>query len=210
MIRIAIFGDTHGHLRLMFQLARLWQINHRLRLDAILQCGDLGYFPHPQALDRATKKFAKEDAEELGFSRFFRRNAPTEDDPLLIQILSGSTETLETVTCPVLWCHGNHEDFQALEVEVGNRDRVAVDRFNRLEWIRPGHIIHLNGLTVASLGGGPEHGDVHAAESCNFAWQWVSDQATRRLLQKSFHLLISHAAPRGLGGETDQHGSAFG
>jgi hypothetical protein len=32
----AVFGDTHGHLRLMFRLCRLWQIQHRVFLDGIL------------------------------------------------------------------------------------------------------------------------------------------------------------------------------
>ncbi len=39
----AIFGDVHGHFRLMFQLCRHWQRNSGVHLDGILLCGDIGF-----------------------------------------------------------------------------------------------------------------------------------------------------------------------
>ena len=56
-LHIAVIGDVHGHLRLMFQLCRLWQVQTGVHLDLVLQCGDLGFFPDPARLDKATQRF---------------------------------------------------------------------------------------------------------------------------------------------------------
>jgi Icc-related predicted phosphoesterase len=207
MKNIAVFGDTHGHLRLLFQICRLWQRAHKRRLDAILQCGDLGYFPNPKAIDRATKKFAKDDAEELGFSRYFRQTGPTEDDPLLHRILLGAAETLDSVTCPFFWCHGNHEDFRALEAAIENKNRVAVDRFNRLEYVRSGSLLDLNGLSIGALGGGPERAQDSVRDTDAGGWRLVSEHAAKALLAQSFDVLLTHVGPQGVGGETEHYGS---
>jgi len=62
---VAVFGDVHGHLRLMFQLCRLWQKEHKIHLDGVLQCGDIGFFPDISRVDSATRQYAKRDPEEL-------------------------------------------------------------------------------------------------------------------------------------------------
>ena len=62
---IAIFGDAHGHLRLLFQLCRLWQLEHKTHLDGIIVCGDLGFFPDVSRLDKATRRFALKDPVEI-------------------------------------------------------------------------------------------------------------------------------------------------
>ena len=71
MKTVVVVGDTHGHLRLMFQLCRLWQLCHDQRLDAVLQCGDLGFFPYPGTVDGATRRYSRHDPEELAFSKYF-------------------------------------------------------------------------------------------------------------------------------------------
>ena len=42
-----IFGDLHGRILPAFRLAMAWEREHGLRLDGLLQVGDLGYFPDP-------------------------------------------------------------------------------------------------------------------------------------------------------------------
>lgn len=138
-MRIAIFGDTHGHLRLMFQLSRLWQLENGVHLDAILQCGDLGFYPNPGRADKATKRFAEQDPEEFGFTYYFRQlQDGDKNDPLMERVLNGSPESLDTVYCPVIWCQGNHEDFNELIHLAGSKPLSPVDRYQRLYWLQPG------------------------------------------------------------------------
>ena len=61
MAILAVFGDIHGRVRLMYELALSWQERTGRRLDGILQVGDFGAFPDPQRLDEATRKHARAD-----------------------------------------------------------------------------------------------------------------------------------------------------
>ncbi len=204
----AVFGDTHGHLRLMFQLARLWQVNNGRKLDGIFQCGDLGYYPNHDNLDRATRRFANRDAEELGF-KFFTKPEPLQHDPWVDELLNGPKDDLRTVSCPVWFCHGNHEDFQLLTDEVGVDDVHAVDCYGRINWIRPGHVLDLDGLRVATLGGGAERVNGPADDyGLDDPWKWVGAKASKKLADQRFDVLLSHVSPYGIGGESDQWGSA--
>jgi DNA repair exonuclease SbcCD nuclease subunit len=191
-IHLAIFGDTHGHLRLMFQLCRLWQMHHGIILDAILQCGDLGYFPDPDRLDKATKRYVRKDREELGF-RYLDPGPDGERDTRLEAMLLGPTGELAwgTVRCPVFFCHGNHEDFQSLSELDGRGACSTVDRYGRIHWIRPGHVAVVAGLHVAALGGGvePEPGkedpDAHTLKT-------VDPGAVERLISEHLDLMLTH------------------
>ncbi len=49
--RFLIFGDLHGRIQPAFRLALRWEREHGVRLDALLQIGDLGYFPDTTRLD---------------------------------------------------------------------------------------------------------------------------------------------------------------
>lgn len=194
-VAIAIFGDVHGHLRLVFELCRRWQEATGQTLDAILQCGDMGWFPDVARIDRATRKHAKEDAEELGVARFFAP-AATEEDPRL-------DENLEVVTAALYWAHGNHEDFERLREVVGSRDLAAVDRFDRVRWCRSGTAITVGGARVGFVGGGPE--TLAPADP----WQIVQVADANRLAREALAILVTHPAPRGVGGESDRWGSAI-
>jgi hypothetical protein len=61
-----IFGDLHGRILPAFCLAMAWEREHGIRLDGLLQVGDLGYFPDPSRLDKATARHAAHDPMELG------------------------------------------------------------------------------------------------------------------------------------------------
>ena len=64
--RYLIFGDLHGRILPAFRLAMAWEREHGVRLDGLLQVGDLGYFPDPTRLDKATARHAAADPLELG------------------------------------------------------------------------------------------------------------------------------------------------
>jgi hypothetical protein len=201
---IAIFGDTHGHLRLMFQLCRLWQLDHGTHLDAILQCGDLGFYPNLSRLDRATRNYAKRDPEELGFAEYFALPKPLKRDKLLDRTLNGTPDDLNTVSCPVIFCHGNHEDFELLAQTTCNAALAFVDAFQRIHYLRSGEVTELAGLRVAALGGAPE---VEGKDPSPPLGKYVSRQAANRLHRQEFDVLLSHGSPIGVGGDSNQWGS---
>ncbi len=188
----AVFGDLHGHLRLMFQLCRLWQVQERIHLDGILICGDLGFFPDLTCIDKATHLYAKRDPEELGFARFFASPCPREEDQRLCSTIFGDPEDFHTVRCPVVFCHGNHEDFQALAQVAEKGAFVPVDVFGRINYLRSGEVAELAGLRIAALGGAPE---LPGKPECPIVGPRVSPKGACRLRTQSFDVLLSHCAP---------------
>lgn len=186
----------------MLCLARQWQEQHQRQLDGILLAGDLGFFPDESRLDKATKRFAKIDPEELGVSRYFRKPLPAERDAKVEQTLLGEPSRLSTVSCPIVWCHGNHEDFDELEKLVGSRDLSAVDYYDRFLYLRSGAVTELAGLKVGAVGGAPEVGNRGHDPRV-----YVNEDACIELATKQFDILLGHGGPRGLGGETDNWGS---
>lgn len=200
--RFAVFGDVHGRLRLLFELCRRWQLTHKVHLDGILQCGDLGFFPDRDKLDRATRRHAERDPEELGYSTWFASAEFNRKDPRLQATLLGDPHSLATVRCPVLWCAGNHEDFAALSQALGGRDLGPVDPLGRLLLLKGGAVTEYCGIRVAALGGASE---VHAdrregGDPIGKQCKHVSVEAGLRLLGRSFDVLLSHDAPAGVKG----------
>jgi hypothetical protein len=205
----AVFGDTHCHLRLMFQLCRLWQMNHEIHLDGIFQCGDLGYFPNPYNLDNATKQYSLKDPEELGF-KYFTKPEPYILDDKLTEIITGSDQGFSNVKCPVYFCHGNHEDFEYLKSEVTNSDFKAIDYYKKLIWLKPGYLHQMEKMSLVAIGGAPELSD----ESKNNYktkedWKYVYRNACLKIRGRKFDILLSHASPKGIGGESDTWGSSY-
>lgn len=70
-MNIAIFADVHGRILLAFKLVGRFQQETGEKIDLILQCGDMGIFPDPTKLDKATIRHAESDETELGFSEHF-------------------------------------------------------------------------------------------------------------------------------------------
>src|SRR5215213_10164757 len=75
---ILIVGDRHGRILPAFRLAMLWEREHGIRLDGLLQVGDLGYFPDPTRLDKATARHAA-DPLELGASLVVEPNREADE-----------------------------------------------------------------------------------------------------------------------------------
>ena len=40
-MKIALFSDIHGRLRIMLRMVQCWQIAHETHLDAVLLAGDI-------------------------------------------------------------------------------------------------------------------------------------------------------------------------
>src|SRR5262249_21228997 len=106
VMNIAVVGDVHGHLALMYAILGNWQIETNRKIDLILQCGDMGAFVPTSRLDRATIRRKDDDPEELGFGEFAGASPPA---------------TLLDPRPPLVFIPGNHEDFHFLE----ERDRAT-------------------------------------------------------------------------------------
>jgi len=104
---------------------------------------------------QGTRRYAKRDPEEAPSPATSAGPAqPTEVDELLEQVLRGPAEDLSTVRCPVIWCHGNHEDFSELQRLVGSSVLGPSTRSGAAP-ITLGACSRGRRVRVAAIGGGP-------------------------------------------------------
>ncbi len=178
-----VFGDLHGRILPAFRLATAWGREHGVRVDGILQVGDLGYFPNPGRLDKATRRHAEADPLELG--------------TCLIAEPSREADRLfaEDDVPPALWfTAGNHEDFDALEA-LAHGDAFAVDAYRRVWCIRDGRVTVLScGLRVGALWGVDNQAPVRRRHLPTRAC--IHPDSAVRLGCSAFDVLLTHDSPR--------------
>jgi len=189
-MKVALFSDVHGHLRMVLHLIRNWQLEHHTHLDGALIAGDLGCFPDPAKLDKATRRRLAGDPEQAGFSLFFTE--PHES----VERLFGGVDYSD-VSCPIFFVPGNHEDYEFLEAEqrASDQDTFAVDCYQRFHCIRDGAIISLHGhdghcLRIAGLWG--------IENTVPQAPYQIKPRVVRKLEAcgiNRFDLLLTHDAP---------------
>lgn len=125
MIRVAIFSDIHGKILLPFKLVDLYQKETGQSVDLILQCGDMGAYPHLENLDKATIKHAKNDRDELGFHDDF-----VKANPVIQQFLND-------LDLDMVCVRGNHEDhdyIDSIEQMQGQGSIFPIDVYERV-WV---------------------------------------------------------------------------
>lgn len=164
----AVFGDIHGRIALMLYLCQLWQEQTGRALDGVLQCGDMGAFPDHSRLDRATKRHAQRDPDELAYKAF-------------VNDTSEARRWLGVEGPRVLWCRGNHEDFEHLALFA---QPAPVDRYGRLWYLPDGSTSELAGVRVGGFGG------IAASDERGF-----SDHRTA-FADEPPQILLTHAGPR--------------
>jgi predicted phosphodiesterase len=158
-LNIAVLGDTHGHLTLAYRLLKRWEREEGQTLDLILQVGDFGAFPPPYHLDKATKRFAEHDPDELGFTAYLH------GEPEAEEILGGQSALAHRkIEADMVFIRGNHEDFGYLSTLDGiDRGPVAVDAFQKILYLKSGvpFLFEKNGhsLCIAGLGGISDRGE---------------------------------------------------
>jgi hypothetical protein len=129
-MRIAIAGDVHGHLSLLYAILGRQQRETGRGIDLILQVGDLGAFGAESQPDRATRRRAEVDPEELGFREFEGEHPP---------------KTLLDPRPPLVFIPGNHEDFELLARRAESSPLAPaypVTRDGRILALRSGRILH--------------------------------------------------------------------
>jgi hypothetical protein len=184
-----VFGDLHGRVLPAFRLASAWARDHKETVAGLLQVGDLGFFPDPTRLDKATRRHAAADPMELGTQLVTEPNKQA--DAVFAE---------ETVADGLWFTQGNHEDFEALALLThgagSGPDDFPVDAYRRVFCIRDGHVTVLpGGLRVAALWGVQSRA-ADAQRMDRFPGR-IRDRSAWELTLSSFDVLLTHDAPRG-------------
>jgi hypothetical protein len=183
-----VFGDLHGRILPAFRLALAWQREHKERLAGLLQVGDLGYFPDPSRLDKATQRHAQKDPLELGAQLVAARSREA-DSVFAEPDLPGA-----------LWfTAGNHEDHALLDTLAHGagctREDFPVDFYQRVRCIRDGHVLALpSGLRVGALWGIDDQAP--NARRKTPPRGRISQRSATRLSCETFDVLLTHDSPR--------------
>ena len=182
-----VFGDLHGRILPAFRLATVWAREHACPVAGFLQVGDLGYYPDPTRLDKATIRHAQKDSLELGTLDIMEPN------PL-------ADAVFEDPDCPPgMWfTSGNHEDFDALgrlSQASGRQRDFVVDAYGRVRGIKDGAIAELPGnLSVGALWGVDGEGLNHRTNLPKAGY--IAQRSADELLIAPFEVLLTHDAPR--------------
>lgn len=192
MLHIAVLGDLHGHFTLAYRVLKRWEQEHARPLDLILQVGDLGAFPPPFRLDKATKRFAAEDPDELGFSVYYAGEAEAEE------VLGPEALDERRIAADLVFIKGNHEDFEFLAEHAGP-DPVEVDVFGKIKYLASGRRFCFtrdeHSLTIGALGGiadglgGPGVSEVSE--------NYTSNEIRKLRKGGKLDVLLSHEPPLG-------------
>jgi hypothetical protein len=195
-MKAALFADVHGKLLLPFKLAALYQQETGHQLDVILQCGDLGAYPHLETLDKATLRHAARDRDELGFHDDFATDKPA------------IRHFLEELGLRMFCVRGNHEDhdyLDRLEAQHPTEPLFPIDVYGRVWMCKTGWPQHFRTATdELSFVGIGRIGDRKGRRDKRFI-QVYEQQAIRQLYKTKqlFDVLLTHdkddASQRGYG-----------
>jgi len=198
-MRIGLFSDTHGHLRLLLHLIRNWQMAHGDHLDAALVAGDLGCYPDASKCDKATRRWIERDPEEAGFSRYFV--SPVGEVERLFRPEFGE---YSAIRCPVFFVPGNHEDFDYLKSACRlpaapslPQHTFPADCYKRFHGIVDGAVVVLRGRDGTPLRIAGIWGIENARAGAPYQINPGSAQRLRNLGPGAFDLLLTHDSPAG-------------
>lgn len=185
-VHYLIYGDLHGRILHAFRFASYFAEETGTPIAALLQVGDLGYFPDLTRIDKATLRHAKDDPTELGIQD-------------LIQPNELADKVFEHPACPeAMWFTvGNHEDFEILERLSRTAHRqpdFVVDAYCKLRCVKNGQATTLpGGLTVSALWGVDGDGVNRRTNLPDGAY--ISESKATQLLGQSFSVLLTHDSP---------------
>jgi len=186
-MRIAVVGDLHGHLALMYAILGRWQQETSQHIDLILQVGDVGSFPAGRPVDRATQRHAERDPEELGFAEFAGDAPPA---------------TILDPRPPLVFIPGNHEDFEFLEEREsrapGHEVLYPVSNDGTILALRSGSIwtctIGDSAVRIAGVSGIAQE----SAKPRHPKYRLRLDHIRALRGRDRFDILISHEGPKGI------------
>lgn len=195
----AWFGDLHGNLNTMWDIALKLQERTGIQLDWIFQVGDFGIFPREDRLDPPSRKHA----ENHGYSV----EIAIGDFP---DVLSGKIK----VPIPTYFIRGNHEDQEFLlnleRERKGYCLRHPIEIVPNLFYVPDGCVFQIDGIRIAGWGGcwGKNTWDMdywspQRLASNNKGYTRRLNHMTRdvfeRLIRERFDILATHDSPIGTG-----------
>ncbi|REE95457.1 metallophosphoesterase family protein [Thermomonospora umbrina] len=144
-MKVAFFGDVHGCALHALAAAIRLQRHRGVRLDALVQVGDLGAYPSAERWDGSSRRFAVENPAQHDFFRLLDPSPPLAD---------AVRAALEEVP-PFVFLSGNHEDHEWLEALHRAADSpvvTSVDPLGVFRHVACGNVIEVAGLRTAFLG----------------------------------------------------------
>lgn len=143
-MKIAFFGDVHGCVQHALGAAAMLATRRGIRLDAMIQVGDLGAYPSPERWDEPSQRFG---ATHPAQGDFFRLLDPSS------RLAEGVRLALGAVP-PFLFLSGNHEDHPWLDTlhRTHGAAVAPVDPLGAFHHVTCGHITRIAGQRVAFLG----------------------------------------------------------
>jgi len=194
-MKIAVFADLHGRIFLCLKLVERLQRERNIKIDLILQCGDVGIFPNLHKLDKATLQHARRDPTELGFYRYF------------IKPQHQLKRLFKKLACDLVCVRGNHEDHEFLnQLEAQSQaPRFAVDCYQRIFICKTGELqtfqvgdacINIVGIGRIGL---PAHKNPSENQKYIQAYEKVALEKLKKnskVSQEGVDILITHDSPR--------------
>ncbi len=166
-VRFGILGDLHGHISLGLSKLKKWQEYSGLKIDAILQVGDLTVFNEQSVLDKVTHEMAEKDPDELGFINYYRQSDEAD-------YFFGENSVFSNT--PLYFILGNHDDASLLERE------LKISFYDNIRYMPNGssETIKKNSLSIdiGALGENYSNNDI------------------KRLSDKNLDILLTHRSPK--------------
>lgn len=136
-----ILGDIHGHIQYALNLAIHLQCLLDAPFQALFQVGDFGYWPRGREAQQADAYYKQEDALD-----FFMMRSSSD----LYHFFATGDTALETLSAPLYFIRGNHEDFEMLRALPKERPTEVLSGMHFLHDYFAGEVA---GLRVAAVGG---------------------------------------------------------
>ncbi|SEG95772.1 Predicted phosphoesterase [Nonomuraea solani] len=143
-MKIAFVGDVHGCVLHALGAAVLLQDRRGIRLDAVIQVGDLGAYPSAERFDESSRRFGRDHPAQ---GDFFRLLDPSPSFAEGVRLALGKIPS-------VLFVSGNHEDHDWLASlhEAAGAEVVPVDPLGAYRHVACGNVVEVAGQRVAFLG----------------------------------------------------------
>ncbi|CUU55063.1 Predicted phosphoesterase [Parafrankia irregularis] len=144
-MNIAFVGDVHGCVLHALGAAVLLQERRGIRLDAVVQVGDLGAYPSADRLDEPSRRFGRDHPAQGDFLRLL------DPSPSLAEGVRLALERIPSV----LFVSGNHEDHDwlaSLHEAAAGAAVVPVDPLGAYHHVACGSVVTVAGAGVAFLG----------------------------------------------------------
>jgi Icc-related predicted phosphoesterase len=191
-MKIAFVGDVHGCVQHALGAVVMLQARRGIRLDAVIQVGDLGAFPSADRFDESSRRFA---ADHPAQGDFFRLLDPSPPFAKGVRLALGQVPAM-------LFVSGNHEDHEWLASlhHKATAGVVPVDPLGAYRHVACGSVVEAAGQRVAFLGMIEAPGKMDLDESAYSRLMAAESGAV--------DILITHDGPYGM--SRDRRGNAQG